>query len=130
MVGVQERAVDAGAMPEAVEPGPVEFDRVVPPSGNLWFARRQFWLGPARAGQIVRFWAGVDVIHRNEVVRRFCDNLLCPADVGGTTVPFAYRRRDLTAEAGAVRSFGQAIVQRVTFGYRFDRRRSDASVGS
>ena len=26
-------------------------------------ARRQFWLGPARAGVTVRFWAGVDVIH-------------------------------------------------------------------
>jgi hypothetical protein len=24
---------------------------------------RQFWLGPARAGMTVRFWAGVDVIH-------------------------------------------------------------------
>jgi len=53
-----ERALDAGAAPEAVE-----FDRVVPPSGNLWVARRQFWLGPARAGQTVRFWASVDVIH-------------------------------------------------------------------
>jgi hypothetical protein len=71
-----------------------------------------------------RWGAGVDVIHRNEVVRRFCDNLLCSADVAGTAVPFAYRRRDLTAEAGAVRSFGQAVVQRVTLGYRFDRRRS------
>jgi hypothetical protein len=30
---------------------------------ELWYARRQFWLGPARAGQTVRFWAGVDVIH-------------------------------------------------------------------
>ncbi len=58
-----ERAVDAGAAPEAVEPGAVEFDRVVPPSGNLWVARRQFWLGPQRAGQTVRFWASVDVIH-------------------------------------------------------------------
>ena len=26
-------------------------------------ARRQFWLGPPRAGQTVRFWASVDVIH-------------------------------------------------------------------
>ena len=26
-------------------------------------ARRQFWLGPQRAGQTVRFWASVDVIH-------------------------------------------------------------------
>jgi hypothetical protein len=30
--------------------GPVEFDRVVPPSGNLQVAGKQFWLGPARAG--------------------------------------------------------------------------------
>ena len=58
-----ERALDAGAAPEAVEPGAVEFDRVVPPSGNLWMMRRQFWLGPQRAGQTVRFWADVDVIH-------------------------------------------------------------------
>jgi transposase InsO family protein len=57
------QAVHAGAAPEAIEPVAVEFDRVVPPSGNLWFARRQFWLGPARAGQTVRFWASVDVIH-------------------------------------------------------------------
>jgi transposase InsO family protein len=58
-----ERAIDAGAAPRAADGGPVEFDRVVPPSGNLWAMRRQFWLGPARAGQTVRFWAGVDVIH-------------------------------------------------------------------
>jgi Integrase core domain len=58
-----ERAVDAGAAPEATETGAVEFDRVVPPSGNMWVAGRQFWLGPARAGQTVRFWASVDVIH-------------------------------------------------------------------
>ena len=37
--------------------GPVEFDRVVPPSGNMWVAGRQFWLGPARAGTVIRFWA-------------------------------------------------------------------------
>ena len=57
-----ERALDAGAVPVA-DGGPVEFDRVVPPSGNLSVAGRQFWLGPARAGQTVRFWASVDVIH-------------------------------------------------------------------
>jgi transposase InsO family protein len=58
-----ERAIDAGAAPAAVDGGPVEFDRVVPPSGNLWAMRRQFWLGPQRAGQTVRSWASVDVIH-------------------------------------------------------------------
>jgi transposase InsO family protein len=57
-----ERARDAGAA-GLTAGGPVEFDRVVPPSGNLWVARRQFWLGPQRAGLTVRFWASVDVIH-------------------------------------------------------------------
>ena len=41
----------------------VEFDRVVPPSGNLQVAGKQFWLGPARAGVTVTFWADPDVIH-------------------------------------------------------------------
>jgi hypothetical protein len=42
-----ERAIDAGAG-RAVAGGPVEFDRVVPSSGNLWAMGRQFWLGPVR----------------------------------------------------------------------------------
>src|SRR5688572_11574770 len=41
----------------------VEFDRVVPASGNLGVAGRQFWLGPAKAGVVVTFWANTDVIH-------------------------------------------------------------------
>jgi hypothetical protein len=41
----------------------VEFDRVVPPSGNMWAAGRQFWLGPARAGTVIRFWADTQLIH-------------------------------------------------------------------
>jgi transposase InsO family protein len=43
--------------------GPVEFDRVVPPSGNMWVAGRQFWLGPARAGMVIQFWADCQLIH-------------------------------------------------------------------
>ena len=43
--------------------GPVEFDRAVPPSGNLQVAGKQFWLGPARAGTVIRFWADCDLIH-------------------------------------------------------------------
>lgn len=43
--------------------GPVEFDRVVPASGNMFVAGRQFWLGPDRAGVTVTFWADTDVIH-------------------------------------------------------------------
>ena len=29
----------------------------------MWLAGKQFWLGPARAGQVVRFWAEPDLIH-------------------------------------------------------------------
>ncbi|WP_370666489.1 DDE-type integrase/transposase/recombinase [Streptomyces sp. IBSBF 2507] len=43
--------------------GPVEFERVVPASGNLQVAGKQFWLGPARAGLTVTFWADTSVIH-------------------------------------------------------------------
>jgi transposase InsO family protein len=43
--------------------GPVVLDMVVPASGNMSLRGKQFWLGPARAGMTVRFWAGTDVIH-------------------------------------------------------------------
>jgi hypothetical protein len=36
---------------------------VVPASGNLAVAGKQFWLGPDRAGITVTFWADHDVIH-------------------------------------------------------------------
>jgi Integrase core domain len=58
-------AVATSAEPARTEwsGGPVEFDQVVPPSGNMSMAGRQFWLGPARAGLTVRFWASTEVIH-------------------------------------------------------------------
>jgi hypothetical protein len=54
---------DTTAAPGRWQGGPVEFDRVVPPSGNMWVAGRQFWLGPARAGIMVRVWADTQLIH-------------------------------------------------------------------
>jgi transposase InsO family protein len=50
-------------VPASWSGGPVEFDRVVPPSGNLQVCGKQFWLGPARSGLTVTFWADTDVIH-------------------------------------------------------------------
>ena len=41
----------------------VELDRVVPPSGNLWIAGQQVWLGPAMTGRTVRLWAGLTQVH-------------------------------------------------------------------
>ncbi|MET7401536.1 hypothetical protein ABZS66_49450 [Dactylosporangium sp. NPDC005572] len=34
-----------------------------PPSGNLQVCGKQFWLGPARSGLTLTFWADTDVIH-------------------------------------------------------------------
>jgi transposase InsO family protein len=41
----------------------VELERVVPPSGNLWLAGQQIWLGPALTGRTIRLWAGLDRVH-------------------------------------------------------------------
>ena len=43
--------------------GAVELDKVVPVSGNMSIAGQQFWLGPQRAGQVVRFWIDCDMVH-------------------------------------------------------------------
>ncbi|WP_210414770.1 IS481 family transposase [Microlunatus elymi] len=61
----KESLVDAGpdSPEESWAGGPVELDRVVPASGNMLLCGKQFWLGPARSGQVVRFWASVDMIH-------------------------------------------------------------------
>ena len=41
----------------------VELERLVPPSGNLWIAGQQVWLGPAMTGRTVRLWAGLTQVH-------------------------------------------------------------------
>lgn len=50
------------ARSRAAEPA-VELDRFVPPSGNLWLAGQQIWLGPAMTGRTIRLWAGLDRVH-------------------------------------------------------------------
>jgi hypothetical protein len=44
-------------------PDAIEIDRVVPPSGNLAIGPQQFWLGPSRTGQQVRFWIDTITVH-------------------------------------------------------------------
>ncbi|MGL5856844.1 MAG: IS481 family transposase [Angustibacter sp.] len=43
--------------------GPIEIDKPVPVSGNMMVAGHQFWLGPPRAGQVVRFWIDREWVH-------------------------------------------------------------------
>lgn len=52
---------DPRAAPRRLEP--VELDKTVPPSGNLWIAGRQLWLGPKLAGETVRLWIDATTIH-------------------------------------------------------------------
>ena len=54
------RCVPAGV--QAYDGGPVEFERVVPPSGDMEVTGRQFWLGPRPLRQVIR-WADTGVIH-------------------------------------------------------------------
>jgi hypothetical protein len=63
--GDHEVTDDADVLPvrQSRAGGPIEFDPIVPPSGNLQLAGKQFWLGPQRAGQTLRFWADVNLIH-------------------------------------------------------------------
>jgi transposase InsO family protein len=68
-------ALDVVSTPEVVaalesaqqrQPGSgaaVELDRAVPGSGNMSLCGYQFWLGPSRAGQVVRFWIDCDWVH-------------------------------------------------------------------
>jgi len=44
-------------------PDAVEIDRVVPASGNMSIGPQQFWLGPGRTGQQVRFWVDTVTVH-------------------------------------------------------------------
>ena len=46
-----------------VSGGPIEVDKAVPSSGNMALVGHQFWLGPARAGQVVRFWIDREWVH-------------------------------------------------------------------
>ncbi|GAB3681590.1 IS481 family transposase [Saccharopolyspora tripterygii] len=90
----------------------IELDRVVPPSGNLWVGGRQFWLGPARSGQIVRFWLDCEWVHLS---------------VGGQRVKslrsrFATSDLDTLASQGAIPAGPEPVASRGGPGSRAVRR--------
>ncbi|YCK40244.1 integrase core domain-containing protein [Actinomadura sp. ATCC 39365] len=59
----REAAVGRGGLVVGAVPVAVEFERRVPPSGNLGACGRQIWLGRARAGQQVTIWASNTTMH-------------------------------------------------------------------
>ncbi len=72
--------------------------------------------------------AGVDVTHVDSVARGFRGNAIRLVDLAATpqmdNLPYEYRRRSVSVDASGVRSFGAAVIQRVTAGYLVDHRRS------
>ena len=60
-------APGSAGTPAAAEPvswpDAIEAVRVVPASGNMTVGPQQFWLGPARAGQLVTFWIDTATVH-------------------------------------------------------------------
>ncbi|HMF43625.1 MAG TPA: hypothetical protein VKQ32_23285 [Polyangia bacterium] len=76
-----------------------------------------------------RWGAGVDVRHLNVVTRVFQGNDLRRVDLAATPgleqIPYEYRKRSVTVDASVVRSFGAAVIQRVTGGYLLDSRRAE-----
>jgi hypothetical protein len=76
-----------------------------------------------------KWGGGIDAGHSNLVVRSFQGTHLRLEDLAATTdvvelLPYIFRRQVTTVDTNAVRSFGQAVIQRVTFGFLFDTRRS------
>jgi hypothetical protein len=81
-----------------------------------------------------KWGGGVDVSHSNLVVRSFQGTRLRLEDLTATTdvvelLPYIFRRQITTVDANAVRSFGQAVVQRTTLGFLFDTRHSSLVPG-
>jgi hypothetical protein len=75
-----------------------------------------------------RWGAGIDVAHQDGVVRGFQGTALAQvplAGMSGVTVPYIFHRNYDIVDASVTRSFGLAVIQRVSAGYRFDDRRSE-----
>jgi transposase InsO family protein len=96
---------------EAGSGAPLELDLVVPPSGNMWVRRQQFWLGPERAGLVVRFWIDCEWVHLS---------------IGGTRIKslrsrFSVADLDAIAAKGAVPAGPPPVASRGGPGSRASR---------
>jgi hypothetical protein len=106
-------------------------------SATLWYARNSeryegnseiFSLRYPLYSLASRWGGGVDVTHGDTVVRRFQGNELRLEDLTATPgvveeLPYIFRRDNVAVDTSVVRSFGATVIQRVTGGHRFDRRR-------
>src|SRR5262245_45661118 len=108
--------------PQPVEPEPVvrvpgsagaiELDRPVPPSGNMALCSNQFWLGPARVGQVVRFWIDCEWVHLSVAGQR----------IKSLRSRFSVNDLDTLVGQGAVPAGPPPLASRGAPGSRADRR--------
>jgi hypothetical protein len=74
-----------------------------------------------------RWGGGVTFMHEDEIFRVFQGQALTrvPLMTDPTVlVPYIFRRQFVIVDASATRSFGTAVIQRATLGYRYDDRHS------
>src|SRR5262245_48883896 len=92
--------------------GAIELDRPVPPSGNMALCGNQFWLGPARVGQVVRFWIDCEWVHLSIAGQR----------VKSLRSRFSVNDLDTLVGQGAVPAGPPPLASRGAPGSRADRR--------
>jgi hypothetical protein len=79
-----------------------------------------------------RWGGGLAVSHEDAIERQFLGDGVAPVPLESdpsVTLPDIYQRRALIVDANATRSFPTSVIQRVTFGYHFDDRRSSPLEG-
>jgi hypothetical protein len=102
-------------------------------SASALFSREGFHAEGAKFSSVVRYplfslaskWGAVaSVSFANGVVRQFLENHLATVDLRSTpneteALPWIYRLRTFSTGASGTRSFGSAVIQRVTAGYGY-----------
>jgi hypothetical protein len=81
-----------------------------------------------------KWGGGIDASHANVVTRIFQGTALRLEDLQATPdvvelLPYIYRHELTTVDSNLVRSFGQAVIERVTLGHLYDARRSSLVPG-
>jgi hypothetical protein len=74
-----------------------------------------------------RWGGGLSFTHEDVVQRQFLGNAVAPVPLPSdptTTLPDIYRRRAFIVDGNATRSWRGDLMQRLTFGYHFDDRKS------
>lgn len=121
-----EVVVARGPRPDG---GAIQLDKPAPASGNIALCGHQFWLGPARSGQVIRFWIDREWVHLSTDGHRFkslrsrftaaeLDKLVAQGAVPAGPAPEASKRQprrgivevERTVSMGGTVSLGSRVI--------------------